>query len=266
MKQGWVTVSKRFPCPICEHPDWCMIGERFVLCNRVESKLPSPGGGWLHPIGEDKPVAKPKPPPVPPVPTALPVGKLMRQWSLETMADELWSLADGLGVSLPSLEALGAAYATPYAAWAFPMRDGYSEPVGIRLRATDGRKWAVKGSKAGLFIPMTGNVASCLYVTEGPTDTAAALTLGLYAVGRPSCNSGGPEIKTFAKAHSVREIVVVADNDKPGLDGASKVAKEIGLPARIWIPPCKDIREFLNSGGTAALIESDLKNVVRRKL
>jgi len=45
-------VSRREPCPICGHPDWCRVSPdgRFVLCNRIDSGRPAQGkgGGWLH--------------------------------------------------------------------------------------------------------------------------------------------------------------------------------------------------------------------------
>ena len=43
-----------------------------------------------------------------------------------------------------------------------------------------------------------------LFVCEGPTDTAAAVELGLFAVGRPNCCCGGPEIKVYARRHDVQ--------------------------------------------------------------
>jgi len=43
-------VNKREPCPICDHPDWCLVGDHVVLCMRVASDRPSKraSGGWWH--------------------------------------------------------------------------------------------------------------------------------------------------------------------------------------------------------------------------
>jgi len=49
---------------------------------------------------------------------------------------------------------------------------------------------AVKGSRSGLFIPESESAGEGLYVVEGPTDTAAALTPGLSVVGRPRARAG----------------------------------------------------------------------------
>ena len=101
-----------------------------------------------------------------------------------------------------------------------------------------------------------------LFVCEGPTDTAAAVELGLFAVGRPNCCCGGTEIKVYARRHAVSRVVVISDNDKPGLDGARKVGGELKLPFAIYVPPAKDLREFVRLGGTRVMIENTLKGTV----
>ena len=89
------------------------------------------------------------------------------------------------------------------------MRDGAGRVVGIRLRGHGGEKWAVRGSADGLFydpaMTWTGDIAVC----EGPTDTAAALTLGLSAVGRPSCASGAEALRALVRRLGCRSVTVV---------------------------------------------------------
>jgi len=43
-------VSRRQPCPICQHTDWCELrSDGAIHCMRVESPIPSlRGGGWWH--------------------------------------------------------------------------------------------------------------------------------------------------------------------------------------------------------------------------
>jgi hypothetical protein len=166
------------------------------------------------------------------------------------------------------------------------MCDGYGNTLGIRLRSATG-KYAVRGSKQGIFVnaelgtrnaeqsrkekaesgnPERGTRSAkgqdVLFVCEGPTDTAAAFDLGLFAVGRPNCCCGGPEIKVYARQHQCNRVVIIADNDKPGLDGARKVGGELKLPFAIYVPPAKDLREFVRLGGTRAMIENSLKSTV----
>ena len=186
----------------------------------------------------------------------------MREWLGATSPAELNEFAASLGVSATSLTAVGAAWASSHSAWAFPMCDGYGNVVGIRLRNERG-KFAVRGSRQGIFL---ANVAAqkTLFVCEGPTDTAAAVELGLFAVGRPNCCCGGLEIRMFARCHDCHRVVVISDNDKPVLDGARKVGSELKLPFAVYVPPAKDVREFVRLGGTRAMIENTLKGIVWR--
>ncbi len=254
-------VSKLKPCEICHHPDWCRVfADGWVECMRVQSARPAKSGGWMHGQSPIPLRLTPRVPQSAPTPT-INATKIYRAWDAHTTQMQLEDLGGRLGLSIVPLGAVGAAWSPPHAAWAFPMYDGYGEIVGIRLRANDGRKWAVRGSKQGIFI---ANVSPqpTLFVCEGPTDTAAAVELGLFAVGRPNCCCGGAEIKVFARRHDCRRVVIISDNDKPGLDGARKVGGELKLPFAVYVPPAKDVREFVRLGGTRAMIENTLKGLI----
>ena len=45
-------VSRTHPCPICGHPDWCLVAKdgAYAICMRVASSRPSrsESGGWVH--------------------------------------------------------------------------------------------------------------------------------------------------------------------------------------------------------------------------
>jgi hypothetical protein len=187
----------------------------------------------------------------------------MQDWWTSTDDQQRAAFARELGLSVASLVAVGAAWAAPHSAWAFPMCDGYGNVIGIRLRNERG-KFAVRGSRQGIFL---ANVPAqkTLFVCEGPTDTAAAAQLGLFTAGRSNCYCGGPEIKVYARRHECGYVVIIADNDKPGLDGARKVGGELKLTHAIYVPPTKDLREFVRLGGTRAMIESTLKSTIWTK-
>jgi hypothetical protein len=262
---NFTRVSKTHPCPICKHGDWCRVfTDGWAECMRVQSGQPAKSGGWMHWQGQLPP--GPRRCLVPPPrfqPPTINATKLMREWRAATTAAALDGLAASLGLSTPSVTATGAAWATPHGAWAFPMCDGYGNILGIRLRSATG-KYAVRGSKQGIFVAEVPPQKT-LFVCEGPTDTAAAIELGFFAVGRPNCCCGGPEIRIYARRHQCSRVVVVADNDKPGLDGARKVGGELKLPFAIYVPPAKDLREFVRLGGTRAMIENTLKSTVWNK-
>lgn len=261
MHARWARVTRSNPCPVCRKPDWCGVSADGALacCMRIESPRPARNGGWLHRIGE--PAATPCP--VPPVPDPQPTidsAALIARWHRETPPQRVIDLAGKLGVDSYSLAALRACWASPHNAWAFPMRDGQGGMVGVRLRNDAGKKWAVRGSRSGIFVPVGVTPQDVALICEGPTDTAAALSIGYWAIGRPSCNQGAREIHATLVRAGVKRMVIVGDNDKPGIQGAQRVASEIPMPAKMWLPPCKDIRAFVQAGGTRQLIDSGLRN------
>ena len=217
---------------------------------RVESGVPMKNGGWLHRGNLPTPFI-PRPLKSPPVKPASDFNQLLATW--RTADFKIEEYAQLLGVSATSLKQLEVRRVD--GAWAFPMRNGAGEIIGIRMRANNGQKWAVKGSHNGIFIPIGIPPQDTVWICEGPTDTAAALSMGLFAVGRPSCNCGGPEIRQFCVSARIRKAVVVADNDAPGLRGAKKIAGELKMATVVICPPAKDMREFYRQGGTLAELQ-----------
>jgi hypothetical protein len=96
---------------------------------------------------------------------------------------------------------------------------------------------------------------------EGPTDTAAALSIGLYAIGRPSCSGGGPDILLAIKRLNIRRLIFVADNDDPGLRGADTLSSMVDIPHCLFTLPCKDMRTAVNKGMDAEVLEAMTKNL-----
>ena len=247
----WARVTKANPCVVCRHTSWCCVSESWVLCMRVASDMPSKGqaGGWLHRVGDavPKPVVR-----VEPERPHINATALMRAWMSETGRTQTDLFAQKLGVSFAALVSLGIAWAQEHRAWAFPMKDEYGNTIGIRLRSERGEKWAVRGSRAGLFYG--GEPSGIVYVLEGPTDTAAAMTIGLVAVGRPSCQ--GQEEMIVARLKQATRVVIVADNDSPGWTGAMRLQGMLRVPSITWAPPQKDFREFVRQGGNVALLQA----------
>lgn len=226
-------------------------------------------GGYLHPLnGHVVKVTLKEPAPR----EVIDACGMMKAWFSETSRDQYDALGDALGVSSDSLVALKCAWAPEHRAWAFPMRDASGSVVGIRLRGMDGRKWSVRGGREGIFLPKV-NPRDTAFVGEGPTDASALLTLGKFGIGRPSCSGGIAHLSaTFARL-GIRRAVIIADNDddkvrpngerwNPGLDGAQRLADEIGVTCCIVILPVKDSREFLSLGGTEELLDSLVSGLV----
>lgn len=257
--KGFLRVTKQDPCPICKKPDWCEITAdgRGAICMRVESQKKTRNGGWWHWLKDFVPperllLSRKTHDALKRSPAEL--SSMLERWAGNTTEEMRRRLANTLGVSVASISDMGAVYADVHAAWAFPMRRFNGDLAGIRLRAYTGKKWAVSGSCDGLFMGVDGNTptnSDTLFVCEGPTDTAAAITIKLCAVGRPSCRGARLEVKLVAHRWRVRRVCVIADQDKPGQEGGIDLCRRIGLAAAMIVPPVKDMREWVRQGATA---------------
>lgn len=283
---SWIRVSKDKPCAVCGKPDYCTRSADGTVakCMRIESHKKAKGdaGGWIHRINGQPmkllPREKKKPP--------------EQDWTafarkcFEDGASVRETLADELGVSVKSLERLlvGCGFddfrRVSYSSW--PEKRPGGKIVGIIRRywipVSDGggNKLTMPGSKHGLYLPMdwwlgNGPVVLC----EGGSDTAALLTLGLSAIGRPT-NVGGVNMLIGALRDCERPIIVLGERDRkpdrvgavkqcrsdcdgcqwcwPGRYGARVTAERLREAMRrkriIWrMPPigAKDVREWVRS-------------------
>ena len=264
----WPHATIKNPCPICGKTDWCSFGDKAMLCQRIASEHAHPKGGWFHFYETAKPISVPPPRKFVP-PSTINFGNLSDRFRNEA---KLIDLAIQLGVSIGSLESLHAGWSNQYRAWTFPMRDASGKIIGMQLRGE--QKRSITGSRLGLFIPQI-DPQPVVYLPEGASDTAAFLSMGLYAIGRPSCNAGNEMVAEFLKLNSIFKAVVVADRDeikaggnRPGSQGALKLKMQLKVSSVFWIPPnkIKDVREFYRLGGTKEIIESQVKNKVWSKI
>jgi hypothetical protein len=154
--------------------------------------------------------------------------------------------------------------------WSFPERDAGGTVLGNKLRfpKLGGQKDDQQhegGGHAGLSFPddWVSRPGPVLLV-EGGSDTAAGLTMGLCAIGRPS-NTGGIDhlAQLLAAIPADHLIVVVGENDErvnehgvqifPGRDGAistaQTLAERLGRPVLCALAPAgaKDARAWLNA-------------------
>ncbi len=267
----WRKLQRGEVCPACRNDSWCTIASDGTACKcmRIPSEKPvhQRDGtiGYVHRL--DEPIK------------AVEVAKRSRpKMSIEEVteiADEAFHhpsakrararLAESLGVTVQSLEALYVGWGIDQCGktWtSWPCRDWEQNIVGIVRRYRDGSKLTMKNTRTGLFIPIGMELRSDLVlIVEGGSDTAAAASVGLLAVGRPS-NIGGAEwIKKWLAG---RRCIVVGENDEqpqkrgrlpqcpvtcqgcghcfPGWHGAKLVAKQ--LKCGYMMPPvwAKDFR------------------------
>lgn len=269
LPDGYVRVSRRHPCPICGKRDWCLLARdgSVAICPRVPDGAKKFLGesGYLHELQDNRPPSQrvslrriePEPE------TTINVRELLTLYWAAMTNELMENAAIALGVSSNSLINLDIGWDGDSGAHTFPMRNADGEPIGIRLRdPINGRKWAVRGSRSGLFIPsITFDIHGTLIVCEGPTDTAAMLTLGFQCIGRPFCRGGVADIIKFTNVLNSR-VVIVADADGPGVDGAHALADAlIGRAVKVIKPRnAKDAREWLQNGVTREGVEAVVEN------
>ena len=281
--EGWTRVSHDQPCPICGKSDWCSIGQKWILCKRVESRHPCKEG-WLHlrpEVAWSLPLPLPRK--VPPISDA----ELSAKWTPVIQASHhngmvlLGVLADTLDVTTDSLIRLRVGFARmPMPCWTFPERNADGLYVGLVRRLlepmSDGRnKLFTKGARRGLtYCDQWFDAPGPVYLVEGGSDVAAMLSLGLCAVGRPNNRGGAEMLVKLLQPHLPRTIVVVGERDRkslanatpphdpactccgrcaPGLWGARELAKslsrQLGITVRTILPkaPHKDMRAWIAS-------------------
>ena len=292
-KVHWPRVTRRNPCPICGHGDYCGFTPDLTssVCMRVPSGKPIETGlgrGYIHKLDGSvipPPERKAKPIPFTPVTDW---NEYMDGLHALMEPSRLAGLSTSLGVTCASLARLGAAWRPGrsgtnippeayYDAWAFPMRSPDGEIIGIRLRADTG-KFAVTGSRAGLFLPdgyMPDQLTQAL-ICEGPTDCAAVLDLGFYGVGRPSCGGCEAEVVSVMRG---RDAIIIGDRDVaktrpdgstwfPGQEGAERLVRALKGQAKsvrlVYPMKGKDIRAWKQQGCTAELLQCVINNAKLR--
>jgi hypothetical protein len=238
---------------------------------RISNDRPMKNGGYFYPFEKEQPRSAWEPRRVAPAPrkSAPNMGGLMRMWRQESSGAGLRSISAHLGVEEEALDWIGATWAADRHAIAIPMHDGRSSdehsPCGIRLRTLEGRKFAVTGSKSGIFFPygaMNRIVCDRVFICEEPTDTAACLEMGLFAIGRASCRGGEEIVLDVLSQLCPSDCVVVSDNDGPGFAGANALMERLKVRRTRIVPPGKDLRAFVRDGGTKDVMEAILRNVL----
>lgn len=166
-------------------------------------------------------------------------------------------LSDNLGISCEILSRLQVGYDGH--AFSFPMAGGNNEIIGLRLRTLDGLKYALRGGKNGLFVPLWNfNPRYDILITEGESDCAAALQMGFQAIGIPGKSQCKEILAEWLVNRCFGSVVIVADNDDAGQDGAKELAKylafEHSIAVKIISPPkeYKDLRQWFINGARAS--------------
>ena len=161
-------------------------------------------------------------------------------------------MARKLGVSTYILDEMGVGRWDNE--WHFPMFDENNQIIGIKIRNLLGEKWCLKKSKLGICKSRYFNPQLPAYICEGESDTAAMLSKGYNAIGRPGATSPLKIVLKLLK--DCPEINIMADNDSHGQGWNTarhfaKVLYENDSNRRIYLiihNMYKDVRAWINSG------------------
>ena len=179
--------------------------------------------------------------------------RLNEESQLALSASSARKLANELKVDPCALIRLGMGF--HQYAYTFPMVSAEGEVVGIRTRPVKGGKQTLKGGRLGLFIPDGVTPGNLEAICEGESDTLAALTLGIGAIGIPCVGQAVGEAVAFARQSPVACPCVMADNGLVGREGAEEQVEALlaeNVPCRLLFPPepFGDLREWLIGGLT----------------
>jgi hypothetical protein len=271
----------RSTCVVCGKPDWCLRSATAAICARIplcelrsclHCRAGHPKrageGGWLHQTsarsGRRRQISK-----CHRIPDYIYLQQLHEAYRADVQPGQIEWWAKKLGVSAASLERLqmGWSGTCPVGA-TFPIQYPAGQICGISVRHFNGGKSCIRGSAmgSGLFVPTGLDNSRGLLLTEGVSDAAALLSLGLQAVGRPSISTRAEVVRRFLHANQFQRVVVVADNDGHGAGQVAAVALVRYLThfvahVDLLVPPQKDVRSWVNHGADRRAVLKGLRRV-----
>jgi hypothetical protein len=167
---------------------------------------------------------------------------------------------DGQGDSFPSASAAG------HKTWDYRDERGTllfqvvkTPPKKFQQRKPDGNggwTWSTKGVRRVLYrLPelLAADPRLPVIITEGEKDADSAVKLGYVATTNPG--GAGKWRKEYADALRGRDVVIVPDQDAPGIEHAQKVAAMLrGVASLVLIVNLDkhDLTDWVNAGGTGA--------------
>jgi hypothetical protein len=250
-------------CPICDHPDYCLVSDDGLacICTRISGGSVKQCGnaGYLHILKKGEFKGKKFTPKEPP---NINWFNLMKMYE-----DKLRKSLEVLDIGLRQGTLEQFCMGWDGKAFTFPMRDETTRPIGMQVRFKDGKKMTVKGSQAGLFMPNLLVIEDLLAITEGVSDAATLTEMGVPTIGRFNCNSGGDMIVNYCKwLPRCPKIVLVGDNDGAGKDGLDALGTKLTAKGidhvKVYPTQFNDVREAYVTKG---LTKEDFYQIVKAK-
>lgn len=287
--ERWRRVTRETPCAVCGKGSWCAVSveDGNVYCMRVPSDKPVESGGWIHTVEAPLPMPSKGAKRL----TATEVEALVNRMASHPRAESMRrGAAQLLGVSHGVLARLcvGCGLDDYRKTWftSWPERNALGAFTGLVRRYEDGAKKTYPGTSHGLiFADDWRGDGKVVFVPEGGSDTAALLSLGLSAIGRPS-NLGGVPILTKLLRGYRGAVVVLGECDQrpspsckdcgkcglcwPGRFGAVETAARLSKHgiASWWalLPEAKDARAWIQGhpGASGEAFKAAVRSCVVR--
>lgn len=269
MREAWKRTTRERPCPICGKHDWCMVSSNgaVAICPRTETGARKylDGSGYLHVVDASLPMPERRDEGGAELPEHnLVLSSLATKMMAACDEQRMRLLSESLGVPVFALKMLRVGWSASSDAYSFPMYRCGQRVIGIRLRASTGKKWAIKGSRQGLFMPTAWpSDKKGIVVCEGPTDTAAMLGMGFNAMGRPSAMGSHALVE---EAVAGRPVCIISDSDDVGIDSAMKLAAHLRKTCKVGVlvPPAKDARAWVNNGTSKTTLTQAIGEAMTR--
>jgi len=235
-------------------------GEVAICVRTPEGAVKNTGNGWLHILKEKF---------VPKKTVSIKKQIITINWHLlndaymENLAGfydpgipylpaHVKDLCNKWGVGAGALQAMQIGWSG--ICFTFPVRDAEEKPIGLQRLYPDNSKRLDKHSQAGIFIPkLNWEKLDTLFICEGLSDTATALDMGLMAIGRLSCGTGRDHIIKFCARKKPSQIVIVSDNDEPGIAGVKALGLWISQGYRMFTIPMPDLKVVVPPEGVKDL-------------
>lgn len=132
-----------------------------------------------------------------------------------------------------------------------------SEFINFQMRRDEPKKAITQWYRTGKAMPLYNEgilpFLNKVYITEGTVDSILLQQEGFPCISPNGTNTWQPE--WFSKFSKIKEIIYIADMDKPGLNGARLVANSLGIyRTKIVLFECMkekyDSVNFFQDGGT----------------
>jgi hypothetical protein len=293
-RTDWLRVDRRNKCSVCGHDSWCTYSaeRNIAICPRRREGSMGEVWSWegdnkisfvgfKHKLDRTKPIVTGDIPNTPAAPIVR--NDTLRGYQRDNMRDcelMLKYQAKVLGVTYESLLELCAGIDFAYgkkttdgevewirsnrrdpAVLTFPMVKPGTGIVGIRKRHLNGKKFSEKGSRGGVIVQRRYTDDPLCLVVEGPSDAAAAITLGFDVIARPQALGCEKWLADSLVGLGKTDVFIWTDNprfdgdkDHVSIRGATTFCEYLSARSDwkgtviVATPPTKDLRRWLNTG------------------